>query len=60
MFKKIVEKGKMLNKSLFPTGLIIVVIIVSLLVAYFMIVDVLRERSIGRMEEGVNTVISYG
>ena len=58
MFKKIVEKGKVLNKSLFPTGLIIVVIIVSLLVAYFMIVDVLRERSIGRMEEGVNTVIS--
>ncbi len=58
MFKKIVEKGKMLNKSLFPTGLIIVIIIVSLLIAYFMIVDVLRERSIGRMEEGVNTVIS--
>lgn len=58
MFKKIVEKGKMFNKSLFPTGLIIIVIIVSLLVAYFMIVDVLRERSVGRMEEGVNTVIS--
>ncbi len=58
MLKKIIRKGKRFNKSLFPTVLMIVTIIVSLLVAYFMIVDVLRQRAIGRMEEGVSTVIS--
>ncbi len=58
MLKKIVRKGKQLNKSLFPTSLMIVTIIVCLTVAYLMIVDGLRKRAIGRMEEGVSTVVS--
>ncbi len=44
--------------TLTATGMVIAVIAVSLLVAYFNINAVLKERSISRMEEGVKTVIS--
>ncbi len=45
------------DRSLTATGVVIAVIIILLTGAYFMITAVLRERSLTRMEEGVNTVI---
>ena len=45
------------NKSLRATGIVIAIIVGLLLIAYFRITASIRERSLGRMEEGVNTVI---
>ena len=45
------------DRSLTATGLVIFVIMVLLVMAYYQITVVLRERSISRLEEGVNTVI---
>ena len=45
------------DSSLTATGIVIAVIVALLLIAYFRITDSIRARSLGRMEEGVNTVI---
>ncbi len=45
------------DKSLSATGLVIFLIIVLQLTAYYIINASLRERSFSRMEEGVNTVM---
>ncbi len=45
------------DKSLTATGIVIAVIAVLLILAYFKITDSLTERSTKRMEEGVNTVV---
>ena len=54
-----IKKGKFHNKdkSLTATGILIFLIVALLFVAYFRITSVLRERSMNRMQEGVNTVI---
>lgn len=51
------EKTAQRDNSLTATGIVIVLIVTLLLIAYFRITDSIRERSLGRMEEGVNTVI---
>ncbi len=50
------NKAIKMDRSLTATGIVIIAIVVFLLAAYFQINSVLRERSISRMEEGVNTV----
>ena len=45
------------DRSLTATGVVIALIVVLLVGGYFKINDVIRQRSILRMEEGVNTVI---
>ncbi len=45
------------DSGLTATGIVIAVIVVLLIIAYFRITASIRERSLGRMEEGVNTVI---
>ena len=58
MFKhKKGSKPAKMDRSLTATGLEIVAIAVLLIFAYFQINAVLRDRSMKRMEEGVNTVI---
>ncbi len=44
------------DRSLTATGIMIFVIIVLLVLSYYKINQVLRDRSLRRMEEGVNTV----
>ncbi len=46
------------DRSLTATGIVIVIIIVLLLSSFYQITAVLRQRSLSRMEEGVNTVIN--
>ncbi len=43
--------------SLTAMGIVIAAIVVLLLIAYFGITLAIRERSMGRLEEGVNTVV---
>ena len=45
------------DRSLTATGIVIAVIVVLLLFAYYRINDGLRQRSISRLEEGANTAI---
>ncbi len=45
------------DKSLTATGIVIAMIVILLLSAYFKIDAVLRQRSLSRLEEGVNTAI---
>ncbi len=45
------------DRSLTATGIVIAVIVVLLIAAYFRINAVLEQRSLSRLEEGVNTVI---
>ena len=45
------------DRSLTATGFVIAVIVVLLIAAYFRINAVLEQRSLSRLEEGVNTVI---
>ena len=45
------------SSSLTATGIVIAIIIILLLSSYLKINSVLRQRSLNRMEEGVNTVI---
>ena len=45
------------EKSITATVLVVIVMAAVLTVAYFRMYDVLRQRSIRRMEEGTNTVI---
>lgn len=51
------EKTAQRDNSLTATGIVIVLIVALLLIAYFRITASISERSLGRMEEGVNTVI---
>lgn len=51
------EKPDNQDKSLTATGIVIIIIVALLLIAYFIITSVLRERSLSRLEEGVNTVM---
>ena len=46
------------DRSLTATGIVIAVIAVLLLSAYYQLNAVLRDRSLSRLEEGVNTVIT--
>lgn len=46
------------DSSLTATGIVIVIIVVLLVLAYFQINGVIRQRSLRRMEEGVETVIN--
>ena len=45
------------DRSLTATGIVIAIIVVLLIAAYFRINAVLEQRSLSRLEEGVNTVI---
>ena len=45
------------DKSLTATGIVIAIIVILLISAYFKINTVLRQRSLNRLEEGVNTAI---
>lgn len=45
------------DKNLTATGIVIILIAVLLISAYFIITSGLRKRSLRRMEEGVNTVV---
>ena len=45
------------DKSLTATGIVIAIIMLLLLSAYFKIDEVLRQRSLNRLEEGANTAI---
>ncbi len=45
------------DRSLTATGIVIAVIMVLLVFAYYQINSVLRERSLSRLEEGANTTI---
>ncbi len=45
------------DKSLTATGIVIAIIVILLLSAYFKIDTVLRQRSLSRLEEGANTAI---
>ena len=45
------------DKSLTATGIVIAIIVILLLSAYFRINAVLRQRSLSRLEEGANTAI---
>lgn len=51
------KKTAQRDNSLTATGIVIVLIVALLLIAYFRITASISERSLGRMEEGVNTVI---
>ena len=51
------EKTAHKDKSLTATGVVIVIIVIFLIFAYFKINAVLRQRSLNRLEEGVNTAI---
>ncbi len=55
-----IEQKKPFRKdnSLTATGIVIIIIVTLLIASYVKINDVLRDRSLGRMEEGVETVIS--
>ncbi len=46
------------DKSLTATGIVIATIVVLLLAAYYQLNTVLRDRSMSRLEEGVNTAIT--
>ena len=46
------------DKSLTATGIVIAIIAVLLLSAYYQLNAVLRDRSLSRLEEGVNTAIT--
>ncbi len=45
------------DRSLMATGIVIIIIILLMITAYLRINTVLQQRSLSRMEEGVNTVI---
>ena len=49
-------KSSTVDRSLLVTGVVIAMIAVLLIGSYFMLYDVLRKRSLGRMEEGVDRV----
>ncbi len=51
------KKPAQRDKSLTATGIVIAVIVVLLLFAYFQINSVLRQRSLSRLEEGANSAI---
>lgn len=51
------EKTAHRDKSLTATGIVIAIIVILLISAYFKINTVLRQRSLNRLEEGVNTAI---
>ncbi len=51
------RKSARKDKSLTATGIVIAVIVVLLLLAYYQINSHLRQRSISRLEEGANTTI---
>ncbi len=52
------KKQHQKDRSLTATGIVIAVIAVLLLSAYYQLNAVLRDRSLSRLEEGVNTVIT--
>ncbi len=57
MFKnKLPDKHINKDRSIMATGIVIILIVVLLLSAYFRINSLLRQRSLSRMEEGVRTV----
>ena len=56
-FSKKTHHSDKTDKSLTATGIVIAVIAALLILAYFRITASLTDRSIRRMEEGVNTVI---
>ncbi len=57
MFSKRTKTAVKRDRSLTATGIVIVIIVALLLSGYYKINSVLRQRSLSRMEEGVNTVI---
>lgn len=53
---KLPDKHINKDRSIMATGIVIILIVVLLLSAYFRINSLLRQRSLSRMEEGVRTV----
>ncbi len=51
------RKSAQKDKSLTATGIVIAIIVILLLSAFFRINSVLRQRSLNRLEEGANTAI---
>ncbi len=51
------RKHMRMDKNLTATGILIVIIVILLVFGYYSINKILTQRSLSRMEEGVNTVI---
>lgn len=56
MFKNKSQKHHYKDNSIMATGIVIIIIVALLLAGYFSMTSILRQRSLSRMEEGVQTV----